>query len=60
MLDFRSKGPGLETRGYRTVGVSRLILALALEVGSPTRLRSPIHTAKIQSQANANKIYARP
>ena len=40
VIDFRSKGPGFESLGYRSVGVSRLTLALALEVGSPTRLRS--------------------
>ena len=41
MLDFKSRGPGFESLGYRSVGVSRLTLALALEVGNPTHLRSP-------------------
>ena len=40
MLDFRSRGPGFESLGHRSVGVSRVTLALALEVGNPTHLRS--------------------
>ena len=40
MLDFRSRGPGFESLGHRSVGVSRLTLALVLEVGNPTHLRS--------------------
>ena len=41
--------PGFESLGHRSVGVSRLTLALALEVGSPTRLRSRIHITKIHN-----------
>ena len=43
MLDFGSRGPGFESLGHRSVGVSRLTLAPALEVGDPTHFRSP-HT----------------
>ena len=48
MLDFRSKSTGFESLGYRSVGVSRLTLALALEVGDPTRLRSPYTLQKLK------------
>ena len=50
MLDFRSKGPGFESLGYRSVGLSRLTLALALEVGSLTRLRSPYIPQKFKAR----------
>ena len=50
ILDFRSKGPGFESLGYRSVRVSRLTLALALEVGSPTRLRSPYIPQKFEAR----------
>ena len=49
MLDYKSRGPGFESPGHRSVGVSRLTLALALEVGNPTRLRSRIHITQIQN-----------
>ena len=40
MLDFRSGGSGFETLGHQSVGISRLTLALALEVGNLAHLRS--------------------
>ena len=50
ILDFGSRGPGFESLGHRSVGVSRLALALALEVGNPTHLR-PLY---VQSRAKVS------
>ena len=62
MGDRRRVGLPTSRARARVRRLTPLTLALALEVGtgSPTRLRSPIHTAKIRSQANANEIYAHP
>ena len=47
MLDCKSRCPGFESLGHRSVGVSRLTLALALEVGNPTHLRPRINITQI-------------
>ena len=58
MLDFRSRGPGFESLGHRSVGLaaSGLTLALAPEVGNPTHLRPPIQNIKNSKLGQFNEI----
>ena len=54
MLDYKSRG--FESLGGRSVGVSRLTLALALEVGNPTHLRSLYISHKSITPGQFNQI----
>ena len=56
MLDFRSRGPGFESLGHRSVGVSRLTIALALEVGNPPTSAPHIYH-KNYKPGQFNQIY---